>query len=157
VLPAHQRLRAHELAGRQVDRRLVVEPQLAALERRLQLLLDRERLHGPVAHRGVEQLGPSAAALLRAVHRGVSVLEEALALDRVVRLRQRHPDARAEAELRAARPQRLAQGLLEPVGDRDGLEHPAHALADDGELVAAEARDRVLGPQHGLEPSRHLA
>jgi hypothetical protein len=76
VLPAHQRLGADHVAAVEVHERLVEEPQLAVVERALELLLDRERLDRPLAHRHVEQLGSVPAALLGSVHRGVGILHE---------------------------------------------------------------------------------
>ena len=63
----------------------------------------------------------------------------------------------AQAQLGAAGAQRLAQRPLQAVGDRHRLEHSADALAQDRELVAAEARHGVLRPHHALEALGDLA
>ncbi len=157
MLPADQRLRADELTRAEVDLRLVVEPQLPALERALQLLLDRHRLDRALAHLGVEELGARAAAGLGPVHRGVGVLHQTLVADLVAGLGQRHADRRGQAQLRPAGPDRLGDRALQAVGHADRLEHPADGLAQDRELVAAEAGDRVLRAQRGAQPGRDLA
>ena len=157
MLPPDERLGAHHLAVVEVHERLVEEPQLAALESVLKLLLDRELLDGALAHRHVEQLRACAAALLRAVHRSVGVLHQARGIHIVPRLGHRDPDAGAEAQLGAARVHRLGELPLKPVRDADGLEYAADRLAEDGELVAAEASHGVLGTDCALDARGHLA
>ena len=96
----------------------------------------------------VEQHQPPAAGLLGAVHRGVGVADQVL--DVLVRIGgERDADAGAEdivspcvqverqAERRAARARPTAIGVL-LVDD---------VLAQDRELVAAEARDRLVPAQ----------
>ena len=69
VLPAHQRLGANHLPRRQVHPGLVVEAQLALLERALQLLLDPHRAHR-VAR--ASRCRTARCALRRAPWRGTS-------------------------------------------------------------------------------------
>ena len=59
-----------------VDDRLVDEPQLVALERAAQALLDLQPVAQPAAHRAVEDLERAAAAGLDALERGVGALDE---------------------------------------------------------------------------------
>ncbi len=157
MLPAEQRLGADQSPRREVDLRLVEEPQLAALEPALKLLLDRHGLDGALPHGRVEELGARAAALLGAVHRGVGVLDQALAVDLLPGLGEREADRRAQPELGPAGGDRLGDRALEAVRDADGLEHAAHGFAQDGELVATETRNGVLGSQRALEAARDLA
>ena len=62
----------------QVDDRLVVHAQLAALDRAVQLVAGAQVVDRAVVLAGVEQLGAVAAALLGAVHRGVGVAQQRL-------------------------------------------------------------------------------
>ena len=157
VLPADECLGADHLAGVEVHERLVEEPQLATLESVLKLLLDRQLLYGALAHRHVEQLGSRAAALLRAVHRRVGVLDQARGAHLVAGLGHRDADTGAEAQLGAARVHRLGELALKAVRDAHSLEHATDRLAQDGELVAAEAGHGVLWADRALDARRHLA
>src|SRR5215204_4477615 len=157
MLPANQRLGADHLAAVEAHERLVEEPQLAALETVLELLLDRERVHRPLAHRHVEELGAGAAALLRAVHRGVGVLDQTRAVRVLARLRKRDPDGSGQPQLSAAGAEGPRDLALEPVGHADRLEYASDRLAEDGEPVAAEARHRVVRPERALDARGDLA
>ena len=75
----------------------------------------------------------------------------------VARLGHRDADARAEAQLCAARVDRLGKLSLKAVGNTNRLEHAADRLAEDGELVAAEASHGVLRAQRALDARGHLA
>ncbi len=157
VLPADQCLGADHLAVVEVHERLVEEPQLAALETVLELLLDRELLDGALAHRHVEQLRARASALLGAVHGRVSILHETRAVYLVAGLGHRDTDAGAETQLGAAREHRLGELPLKTVRNADGLEHAADRLAQNRELVAAEAGHGVLRANGALDARGHLA
>ena len=76
VLPAHQRLDGDRAPRLDVDDRLVDEPQLVALERAAQAVLDLQPVAQPAAHRAVEDLERAAAAGLDALERGVGALDE---------------------------------------------------------------------------------
>ncbi len=78
VLPADQRLEAGDLAGAQVDHRLVVEGELLAVERVPQLPFDLQPAHRAGPHLGVEEDAAGAAALLGPVHRRVGVADQQL-------------------------------------------------------------------------------
>ena len=128
-------------AGAQVHARLVVQQQLVALDGAAQALLHREPLVGELVHLGGEELEGVAPLGLRAVHRGVGVLQQRLHVGPVLRI---------EADARAAGDVQLA------LADHDGLAHPAddaahgaedHVLArlvvqDQHELVAARCAPR---------------
>ena len=157
MVPPKQRLHAGQLARDQRHLRLVVEAQLPILQTALQFLLHGQGLHGLLAHAGVEQLGPRTAPLLGPVHRGVGVLDQQGTLGQLARLGQRHADAGTESQLGPAGPNRIGERPLQAVGHADGLEHAAHRLAEDGELVAAEAGHGVLGSQGAAQAAGHLA
>ena len=153
--PANERLDRDDTPGLEVDLGLIVEAQLIPAQRQLKLLLDREEVERARVHQGVEQLRASPAPLLGGVQREVGVAQHQL------RRRGRQPVADADAD---------AGGLLEPVsfvderrGERGAntLGNPSRlvfacVLAEDRELVAAEARNRVLGPGRTGQPPCHL-
>jgi hypothetical protein len=129
VLPADQRFGADHLAGLEAHERLVEEPQLAALQPVLELLLDRKRVHRALPHLHIEELGTRAAALLGAVHRRVGVLHEPRAVGVLARLREGNPYRDAQAQLGAARVNRLRDLALEAVRHAHRLEDATHRLA----------------------------
>ncbi len=99
------------------------------------------------------------AARLGLVHGGVGLPEQVVgrapAGDR-----EGHPDARREEDLPAAHLDRGRQRRGDPPGHLHGPVLATHVLQQHGELVPAQARDRVPGPQAAADaPCRleHLA
>ena len=78
MLPADERFEPGERATRDVEHRLVVHTQLAALDGAVQRAAGAEVVDHTVMRRDVEHLGAVAAVFLRAVHRGVGVAQERL-------------------------------------------------------------------------------
>ena len=125
------------------------------LERAVEVVLGRVADDGPGAHRLVEHRDAAATRFLRVVHRGVGVAEQLLGA--FLAGRQRDADAGAHERLRATDDERLGDGLEEPFGDLDravARSRGREVVAEDREFVAAEARHRVAGPQHRLQPAR---
>jgi hypothetical protein len=106
--------------------------------------LERLLVHGGVDERRVEHRVAPLPLRLGVVHRRVGVAQQRVGI--AGRLGEGDPDARPHARRRrAARRERHrgAQRADDPLGDRLGVARPAHVLEQDGELVPAEARDRV--------------
>ena len=81
VRPAGERLDAGVAARDQVADGLVVDPDVAAVDRRPQLVLQVEALADPGAEHLVVQLDPAAALLLGAVHGGIGAAQHALGVE----------------------------------------------------------------------------
>ena len=75
TVPAQQRLRADDLLRRHLDHGLIVQGELAALDRVAEAVLERHPLHRAGVHRRREELDQIRAGLLRAIHRVIGVLE----------------------------------------------------------------------------------
>ena len=140
MLPAHERLGAGDAAGRQADLGLEVQRQLVLVDGTPQLA------HHCQAHRAVLVLvgrihRVAHVAALGDVHRHVSAAEERIGVMAVVR-RQRDANAGVDLELQTAEGKRLLQDLQQAIGDLLGLVE-CRRWQQDGELVAAEARDGV--------------
>ena len=71
----------------------------------------------------------------------------------VLRAPEGDPDARRREHLAAADREGLAQHILDAEGHRVGLRFIGDAVEENGELVAAEPGQHVVGPQAGLEPA----
>src|SRR5216684_1308861 len=155
MLPAHQRLRAGDLAGRQRHHRLVVETELAALQRAAQVGLELEQLHRAVVHGGVELYAASAALRLGAIEGGVCVAQEILGPG-VECVAVGDADAHAAEHLLATEHERGAQRVLKTVGHLERIVARLHVLEQDGELVAAQTRHGVARPQTVGQPPPHL-
>ncbi len=76
MVPAHQRLDGDRLAGREVHDRLVLDEQLALLQRALELVLEVVAADDRVAHLRGEDGEAALAALLGLVHGDVGVAQQ---------------------------------------------------------------------------------
>ena len=142
VVPAHERLRGHDVAARKGDDRLVLDHHLAALDRLLQLFLEAMTLQHGVAHVEVEDLEPPLARLLRLVHREVGVADQLVRPAAVPR--GRDPDAEVHRDRFVRGLDRLLKRAHDPLGDEHGVVVCVLALVDHhGEFVTAEPCDRV--------------
>ena len=154
VRPAHERLDAAHLARRDLGLRLVVQDELAAREPVAQLAQQLEPAAAVVVALGQVDLVAGARAL-GLVHRDVGALEQAERVVRVLR-EERDADAGVDVHPDPADAERALQRRPQPQagGARRGLvtrgEH-------DGELVAAEPRQRVALAQRHLQPRPDLA
>ena len=135
ALPAQQRLEAGQAFVLQIDDRLEIDAQLAAVDGAAQIGLQPEELHGALVHGDVEDLVARLAAGLGAVHGDVGVAQHVL---RPV------VAGRAEGDADADRGEDLVRADAERHEQRD--EH--------GELVAAEARHGVARAEHVREALR---
>ena len=104
-------------------------------------------------HVAGEDLVAGAAARLRPVHRRVRVAQHVLGA-LVARARQRDADADAGEHLVPAHLDGRGQLLVDPLGDAGGVRLAVDVVEQHGELVAAQARQRVAGPQAALQPAR---
>jgi hypothetical protein len=77
VLPAHERLEAHDFGGLEVHERLVVHAELAPHERAAQRPFDFEPAHSALTHCVVEHFHATAAEFFGGEHRNVRVAQQA--------------------------------------------------------------------------------
>ena len=151
VAPAHQRLNAAQRAVRQLDLRLEVQQQLAAVDPAAQLGQDREPLEAvlievvlindPVPARG---LGP--------VERDIGVAQQRVDAAAMIWMAG-DPDAGPDVQPDAANLHRLAQAGDHLLRHAHAAVPPVDRAQDERELVAAEARDHIAGTgQRGQTP-----
>ena len=149
MLPAHQRLDAGHGAGAEGDDRLVVEHQLALLERAAQGALELEAMAHIGRHlRGVG-LEAALAGALGGVHGGVGVAEHLA--HALARRGGGDADAGGDEHLVAAQHEGLRHGAGEPLDQGLLFLGSGGILDQDGELVAAEPGDGVGGTGAGAE------
>ena len=154
VEPAGQRLEADDVAGRQLDDRLVVRHDLAAVDAAAQLRGgaqgERRRLLQP----GGVGLDAVAAAGLRPVHRPVGVAQQVGGDGRLGGV-DREADAGRDEELGALDVDRLADRRAQPLGHSPGIERVVGlGLQHDDELVAAEAGEQRAVADGAADPLR---
>ena len=151
VLPADERLHGVDAAVGEPGLRLVVQHQLARVDRVAQLAGERE------VRRVVEVLGEVVAQhagvpRLRGVHRDLGALEQLVDVDAVL-ARHHVADGRVDGQGQPVHVHLAADRLAEAPQGADGVGAVAQ---HEAELVAAEPRDRVVGTELVGEPRRDL-
>ncbi len=155
MLPAQQRLDAHELLAVGVQLRLVVQQQLVALQRAAQCRLQLQLARRALLHAGREEAPRRLALVLGAVHRRVGVARQDLVVVAVRRIAG-DADRHRHAQLVALHHARLGQALQQLAGHQLGA-GGVGAGQQHGELVAAEAGHGVDLAQAALQAARDLA
>ena len=151
VLPAQQRLHALQPSQPGIDLGLIVQLQLAPLQRVAQVLLQAQLILQPLVHPRLEKRIGIAAGPLGGVHGRIGVLHQ---LQAVAMLRvQRHPHRTGKRHLVALNLQRLRQHLDHPVGQAGAIGHIRNILGQQHELVAANAGHRVAVPRGRAQPA----
>src|SRR5215216_344101 len=125
MLPAHERLHAPDLACVDTDLRLVVNPELFALQSPAQLIFEREPMKRPLVHVRRVELIAVAAELLGAIERRSSAFQQPLRVRAVLRIKT-DADAGGDVKLvtldaeggveNALKVVRTARRILRPVG-----------------------------------------
>src|SRR5262249_5806911 len=95
--PAQQRLEADDIAAADQRLRLVVQRELAAFERRPQVVLQRAPFPQTLVHVGLEETDGSASVSLGAIERGISVADQRRGVLAVHGI-DRDPNAQRSAE-----------------------------------------------------------
>jgi hypothetical protein len=144
VVPHGQRLDGHRAPVGQGHDRLVVDGQLAPLERGCQVDLELPAVHGPPVQGAVGELVAPTASLLGPVHGGVPVAQQVGGGHGRPR-RQHHPDAGTHRHAAPVDHDRLGGGRQQALGDA-GRPLRGEVGAHDDELVSPEAGDGVVGP-----------
>src|SRR5882672_11361823 len=106
-------------------------------------------------HRVVEAHG-AAARVLGVVHGGVGLLEQLGEVAPVARV-ERDADRGADGERAALDSERPAEDREQPLAERRRLLARLEAVPQQREVVAAQARERVLAPQRVLQSFGHGA
>jgi hypothetical protein len=120
------------------------------LDRPPQVALHVEPAHHLRVHRGVEDRVAALAVGLRAVHGDVGVAHHLVR--RRVRGGDRDPDRRVDEQLAPLQLERDLQRRQDALGDHRRLAGVADVVEQERELVAAQARDRVVGTQCRKQP-----
>jgi hypothetical protein len=155
VRPAGERLDPARPAGHQVHDRLIVELDLVALDRELEVLLEAQALNRAREHGRVEPAVAAFALALGRVHREVGGPHQRVGVVRRP-AGDRDPDAGPHVELGAVHRDRAREHEQDPLGDPRGRRRLGMLGEQDGELVAADARDRVGRAQDGADAAADL-
>ncbi len=150
VVPAHQRLDPDRAPGLHVGYRLVVQDELAIVDRPAELAQERQAARAvPVALHRVELV--AGVRLLRDVHRHVGPLHERRDVLPVLR-EERDADAGVDVQRKPVDRERVLESFEDLVGDHHGAGCVRHAGQQDRELVAAQSCDRVAVAEQRLQP-----
>ena len=155
AVPAHQRLEAGDPVFRQVVQRLVVQLELAALQREPQIRLQPRRACSCSSMPGSKKAKVPRSSFARYSATSARLQQ---CRRRTRRVGQRDADAGADDDVVAlhvigcADRRRRAGSRAR----RAGAAPPVGSASDDGELVAAEPRDHVVVAHAVAQPRRHL-
>ena len=119
--------------------RLIVQFELVALDGGAKVLLQRAAFAQPHVHVGLEEADRSARFALGAIERRIGIREQRGLVVPVRRI-DRDADREGGAQLMAVHLDRIGEHGLQPLGQRRGSGRLLRIAADQGELVAAEAR-----------------
>jgi hypothetical protein len=120
-----------------------VELKLLVRESALEICLELEALQGDVVHRGLKDLVPALAFLLRHVHGDVGVAKQVLHAFLALRVRSlgdRDAKARAHEDLFPLDVDRHLESADDAIGHLRGLDAVAAVFEQDRELVPAQPR-----------------
>ena len=156
VAPAQQRLDAGDRAVAQADERLVVQLELVALERPLQIGAQLQARHDLLVHGRLEHAVAALALALGDVHGRVGVADQLVGVGGGSGLGHRDAQAGADDDVVVVELERAGQRLEDPLGGLGGGLDVVDVLQQDRELVAAEAGGGVGGADAGRDPLGHL-
>ena len=140
--------------GGRVDDRLVLEEELAGVQRAVQLGVQRQAVALLGVHAGVEELPAVAALVGRPMHGRVGVRSSS-SRHAVARV-DRHTHAEREEQLVTADGDGLGHGGQDAVDGGGRLGRARRARQQCGERASAKVRERVLGAAGVLEPATEL-
>jgi hypothetical protein len=144
VLPAHQRLEAESLPGLKRDDGLVLDEELVAINGAAQVGFQLQHVDGVRVHAFVEddvaRLAQRTSPDTWRCRRRAEIFG-ALVAD----VRERDADAGGREGFVAVQGKWLRHLPLNALGDLNGFLLVAQAVEQNGELVAAQARDLVAG------------
>ncbi len=133
-----------------------MENELVALEHVGKIGFDAHAVSGRTPRDLVEEAHLARAAVgFGEIHRRVCLAQQRFDARHVV-LDARDTDAHRDIELLAAEIEGFGEGAPDALRDPLGRLSIADILAQDHELVTAEARQRVSGAQNVLQPVRDL-
>ena len=146
VLPADERLEADDAVAADRDLGLEEHPELLAFQRFADRVLGMQPGQRALAGQLVEQQQPAAAGALGAVHRGVGVADQVLRLLLGVQT-DRDADAGVGGRLAVGQVKRRRERLQHALGDGHRVLVVEDVLAQDHELVAAKAGQRLVAAE----------
>ena len=156
MVPADQRLDTGEAPGRELELRLVVQHELAPLQRLAQLALEPPARLRLLVHRRLEQAKAVAALRLGAVEGEVGVLEQRVRVLPVLR-EQGDADAGGDMHLVAVELERGGERAQDLGRQGRGVGGLRELGLHQRELVAAEPGQGVAGADRARDPAGHRA
>ncbi len=151
-IPSQQPLEPAHGTATGLDDRLILEQELAVVDRAAQRLLGGEPVRDRRAQLLVEHLEAIAAPRLGAVGGRVGLGQQHVAVGRVVG--DRDANARAEEEVGVADAERPLDDGSHALGERRDRGRIGEICAEHHELVATEPAGEIRPPEHRLQPHR---
>jgi hypothetical protein len=150
MVPSNESFEAEQPAINQCDDRLVLKEKFLPLDGSAQIRLEAQEVDCPGVHLGIEQHVPRAPARFRLVHRRIGIAQNVLGF--VVGLRadgDSHADRSEHFE--SIQVDGPLEGRMNACGDTFRISGLGYLRKQDGEFVAAQTRDDIVGPQTPFE------
>src|SRR5437763_5847713 len=154
--PADQGFRTVDPTARGVDLRLVVQFELPAAQRLMQVALEFDALLRHRAHSFGIALHVIAASFLGAVHGGVGARDQGV-YGRSIAREERDADTGGDVDVDAVQPHRGFHLLDRPFADLDRFRLRHGSPEQDHELIASQACGGIHGANRVTEALRDLA
>ena len=142
VIPSEQSFRGGDPPVSCLDDRLVLGSQFPSRQRAPQVVLQVRPLGGPIQLAQVHDLVPGAPFALGLVHGRIRILQDLLR-ELIASTRERDTGARRHVHRDTRQYERYRHRRDDPGGDRVDLRRLVQVFAEDDELVARKAGQRV--------------
>ena len=156
VLPAHQGFKAAEPPFFHVEDRLIGHAELAAPQRERELRLHADTAHCLAVHVLIVHHRACAAPPLGVVHRRVRIAQQVARLGCTIAAHA-HADAERREDVPARQWHERAHRVVHLVRETQYLGFARHAIQQYHELVAAHARQQVVGAEDAPDAIDGLA
>ena len=155
MIPAHEGLETGDLVGVDLDDRLVGKCDFLAIKGAPQVRFDLQLVHAGVAEGRSERFDAVSAGALGLVHGQFRVLDEISSGEDCSSTQVTRPIEAVRTISCLAEIDRHQDRLVDAFGESRDLCGVLFGKQDQAELVAADARQRIMGLQQPLEPARH--
>ena len=153
MVPAQQRLKAHDAPRVKLHHRLVIDAELVLGHRRAQIRFQPQPSHRAGVHGFIENFATRSAQGLRPAHGHVGIFQHVLG-PLVRRSAQGNPNAHRGAHFPVLHLEGLGHRGLNAPGHAHGIAGIAHRIQQYGEFIAAQPEQHYVRRSPGTLAAR---